>query len=93
MSMLHKVRLLTNISTYNCYFLNAGRRAWESDKWQIHHDNAPAHWAQFVWQFLANCSIQQFRRPPRSSDLAPCESFLFSEIKSILKGKIMMMRK
>ena len=58
-----------------------------SGQWQLHHDNAPAHSAQLVQQFLAKYNIPQVRQPPYSPDLAPCDFFLFPKIKSHLKGR------
>ncbi|BFZ02340.1 hypothetical protein BsWGS_05379 [Bradybaena similaris] len=58
-----------------------------SGQWQLHHDNAPAHSAQLVQQFLAKHNIPQVRQPPYSPDLAPCDFFLFPKIKSHLKGR------
>jgi transposase/AraC-like DNA-binding protein len=58
-----------------------------SGEWQFHHDNAPAHKAQLVQQFLAKHNIPQVQQPPYSPDLAPCDFFLFPKIKSHLKGR------
>jgi transposase len=52
----------------------------------LHQDNAPAHNAFSVKQFLANKSITVLKHPPYSPDLAPCDFFLFPKIKSVLKG-------
>ena len=60
---------------------------WFTGQWQIHHDNAPAHSAQPVQQFLAEHGIVQVQQPPHSPDLAPCDFFLFPKLKIHLKGK------
>jgi transposase len=39
--------------------------------WILHHDNAPAHKALSVKQFLAQKSVTEMERPPYSRDLAP----------------------
>jgi transposase len=39
-----------------------------------------------VKQFLANKNITVIEHPPYSSDLSPCDFYLFPKIKSVLKG-------
>jgi hypothetical protein len=51
----------------------------------IHHDNAPAHTALSVAQFLiSKCTVMP--QPPYSPDLAPCDFLLFQKVKSAVKG-------
>ena len=57
------------------------------DKWILHHDNAPAHDALRVHEFLAKHSIKKMDHPPYSSDLAPCDFWLFPKLKNALKGQ------
>ena len=52
----------------------------------LHQDNAPAHSALSVKQFLAEKRITVLEHPPYSPDLAPCDFFLFPKVKSELKG-------
>jgi transposase len=52
----------------------------------LHHDNAPAHTALSVREFLASKQITVLEHPPYSPDLAPDEFFLFPKIKEMLKG-------
>ncbi|KAL4088708.1 hypothetical protein QTP88_023792 [Uroleucon formosanum] len=59
----------------------------ESGSWKLRHDNAPAHSAHVVQQFLAKHGIPVVSQPPYSPDLAPCDFFLFPKIKMALKGK------
>jgi histone-lysine N-methyltransferase SETMAR len=51
------------------------------DKWIIQHDNAPAHDALRVREFLAKYSITKRDHPPYSPDLAPCDFWLFPKLK------------
>jgi hypothetical protein len=60
---------------------------WVSD-WILLRDNAPAHKALSVKQFLAQKSIAEREHPSSSSDLTLNVFWLFSEIKSALKGRI-----
>lgn len=62
------------------------RDLWENGSWILHHDNAPAHTALSVREFLAEKSITLLEHPPYSPDLAPCDFFLFPKLKSVLKG-------
>ena len=55
------------------------------NNWILHQDNAPAHNALSVKQFLANKNITVLKHPPYSPDLTPCDFYLFPKIKSVLK--------
>jgi len=46
-------------------------------QWILLHDNAPAHCAIRVHQFLAQHGVPVLDHPPYSPDLAPAESFCF----------------
>ena len=52
---------------------------WEGRRWILHHDNAPAHSALIVREFLAHNSIV-LEHPPYSPDLAPCDFFLVPQM-------------
>jgi histone-lysine N-methyltransferase SETMAR len=60
---------------------------WSSGTWLLHHNNASCNAALSVREFLAKHSIPVVPHPPYSSDLAPCDFFLFPRLKSTLKGK------
>ena len=62
------------------------RELWETKSWLLHHDNAPAHNALSIRQFLAENNIAVLEQPPYSPDLAPCDFFLFSKLKGVIKG-------
>ncbi|VVC43896.1 Transposase, type 1 [Cinara cedri] len=62
---------------------------WKNNSWILHQDNAPAHNALSVKQYLAGKRTTVLEHAPYSPDLAPCDFFLFPKIKSIksaLKG-------
>ena len=52
----------------------------------LHHDNAPAHRSQVVENFLTEERIQQLGHPPYSPDLAPCDFFVFPNVKRMMRG-------
>ena len=52
----------------------------------LHHDNAPAHRSHVVVDFLARERIQEVGHPPYSPDLAPCDFFVFPNVKRIMRG-------
>jgi histone-lysine N-methyltransferase SETMAR len=58
-----------------------------NNSWILRNENAPAHTALSVREFLASKHITVLEHPPYSPDLAPSDFFLFSEIKEILKGR------
>ncbi|KAL4113507.1 hypothetical protein QTP88_017119 [Uroleucon formosanum] len=86
-----KVMLTVFLTTKVLFIMNAVRRKRpefkESGSWKLHHDNAPAHSAHVVQQFLAKHGIPVVSQPPYSPDLAPYDFFLFPKIKMALKGK------
>jgi hypothetical protein len=59
---------------------------WENDSWILHRDNALAHSALSVKQFLAKNRTQMLQHPPYSPNLAPCDFCLFPKLKNALKG-------
>uniref|UniRef100_A0A672HZ50 Tc1-like transposase DDE domain-containing protein n=1 Tax=Salarias fasciatus TaxID=181472 RepID=A0A672HZ50_SALFA len=59
---------------------------WDTGVWWLHHDNAPAHRALRVKQFLVKNGMALLPHPPYSSDLAPCDFCLFPRMKKELKG-------
>ena len=62
------------------------RASWAGKTWILHHNNAPAHTALSVKQFLVLKEITTLHHPPYSPDLASCDFFLFPKLKGILKG-------
>jgi hypothetical protein len=55
------------------------------DKWIIQHDNAPAHDTLRVSEFLAKNSITKIDHPPYAPDFAPCDVWVFLNLKNALK--------
>jgi len=60
---------------------------WRSGEWFLHQDNAPAHTAVYVTRYLASLGWTVIPHLPYSTDLAPCDFFLFLTMKKTLKGK------
>jgi hypothetical protein len=58
---------------------------WKKKSWILHQDNAAAHSALAVKQFLADKCILVLQHPFYSPDLAPCDFYLFPKVKSALK--------
>ncbi len=61
------------------------RNLWENNAWVLHHDNAPAHSALSIRQFLAERNVPTLEQPPYSPDLAPCDFFPFPKLKGVIK--------
>ncbi|UYV64534.1 hypothetical protein LAZ67_3001123, partial [Cordylochernes scorpioides] len=59
----------------------------KSTLWKLLHDNAPAHRAIIVQDYLAKHSISVLPHPPYSPDIAPCDLFFFPKLKMTLKGR------
>jgi len=60
---------------------------WRSGNWILHHENAPAHRAVTTNEFLAKHNISSLPHSPYSPDLAPCNFFFFSQLKTTMKGR------
>ncbi|PNF43546.1 hypothetical protein B7P43_G03939, partial [Cryptotermes secundus] len=61
----------------------------DARNWQLHHDNAPAHSSHLIQGFLAKHGIPQVRQAPYSPDMAPCDFWLFSRLKTPLKAAVL----
>ena len=57
-----------------------------ADDWLLQHDNAPAHTALSIREFLVKKNIPVLPHPPYSPNLATCNFSLFPKLKSKLKG-------
>jgi histone-lysine N-methyltransferase SETMAR len=53
---------------------------------KLHHDNAPAHTALSVREFLAKRCIPVLPQAPYSPDLSPCDFYLFPKLISRVKS-------
>lgn len=53
----------------------------------FHHDNAPAHSSRIADSKLKQLHYELLPHPPYSPDLAPCDFFLFPNLKKWLGGK------
>ena len=62
------------------------QQLWQDKTWLLHHDNAPAHIALSIRQFLAEKNIAVLEQPPYSPDLALCNFVLFPKLDGIIKG-------
>jgi len=73
------------------YLRDAVRRhrpeMWRSGNWILHHDNASAHRAVTTNEFLSKHNIPSLPHPPYSPDLAPCDFFLFPQLKKTMNGR------
>ena len=59
---------------------------WMALTWQLHHDNVPAHSSHLIQTFLAKNNTPQLRLSPYSSDMPPCDFWLFTKLKMLVKG-------
>ena len=65
--------------------LDKRRSLWEAHAWTLHHDNAPAHTALSIRQFLADRNIATLEHPHIPPIWPHVNFFLFPKIKSVLK--------
>ena len=53
----------------------------KSAQWHFHQDNTPVHnYSVLVTDYLTKIGIKTVPRPPYSSDLVPCDFWLFSKL-------------
>ena len=83
-----------SIRNFTWRFWGNWERMWEENAWNcgdrvigVHHDNTAAHTALSVTRYLASLGWTIIPHPPYSSDLAPCDFFLFPTMKKTLEGK------
>jgi len=60
---------------------------WWNNTWLLHHENAPAHAALLIRQFLTDNNMTVVPHPPHLPNLAPSDFFLFPKLKVKLKGR------
>ena len=96
--IVHNEFVPTGQTVNQVYYLKTAARLREKVRWKqpelfannswiLHHDNAPAHTALSVREFLPTKQITVLEHPAYSPDLAPSDFFLFPKIKEILKGR------
>ena len=56
------------------------------------HDNAASHKCEVIKSFLASEKVKVLNHLPYSSDLSPCDFFLFPRLKKMLSGNKYMSR-
>ena len=58
----------------------------KSGQWHFHQDNAPVHNSILVTDYLTKTGIKIVPQPPYSTDLGPCDFWLFPKLKEKLRG-------
>jgi len=76
----------TKFRLRNSCMREEGHEPWPND-WILHHNNAPAHKALSLKQFLVQKSITEIERPPCYPDLAPNDFWLLPKIESAVKER------
>ena len=76
-SLLHKLRDA----------IKDRRRRMLSHGVRLLHDNAPVHTAAVAKAAVKKCGFQEIEHPPYSPDLAPSDYYLFSKLKTDLRGR------
>ena len=66
--------------------LREKRELWKTRSWLLHLDNAPACNSLEILEFLAKNNIAVLKQLLYYPDLTPCDFFLFSKLKKIIKG-------
>ncbi len=62
------------------------QRLWARQNFWLHHDGAPAHWADIVINFLQATGTNILPHPKYSPDLALSDFFLFNRMKKNMWG-------
>ena len=53
----------------------------KSGQWHFHQDNTPVHNSMLVTDYLTKMGIKTVPHPPYRPDLAPCDFWLFPELR------------
>jgi hypothetical protein len=53
----------------------------------VHFDNSAPHWLAGTEKCFQSCQFRDAPQPPYSSDINPCDFFLFDDLKTKLKGE------
>ena len=61
-------------------------KIWANNSWFLHHDNAASHTALVLRDHFVKNSTDIVPQPPYSTDLAPCDFWLFPKLKRPLRG-------
>jgi len=96
-SVVHHEFLPKNQIVNKEYYLGVMRRLreairlkrkdlWANISWILHQDNAPSHNAIIIREFLTKNVTNTIPQSPNSLDLAPCDFFLFDQLKKPLRG-------
>jgi len=75
-------------SGVNCYHFDVLDRTYVNLVTGSCARTPPSHNATIIKQFLAQRNVTVLDHPPYSPDLAPADYFLFSKMKSHLKGRL-----
>jgi transposase len=86
-----------DVGKFYCEFLrrlreNVRRKLpemWKNGDWLLHHENLPAL-TSLVREFLTKNNMTTLPHPAYSSDLAPCDFYVFPKMKLRLKGRCFM---
>ena len=62
-------------------FLGNRPALFKSGQWHFHQDNAPVHNSILVTDYLSKMGIKTVRHPPYSTDLDPCDFWLFPQFR------------
>ena len=71
---------------FRMWFCRKRPTLFEWSQWHFHQDNAPVPNSIFVTDYLSKIGIKTFPHPPYSPDLAPCDFWLFPNLKEKLRG-------
>ena len=70
-------------------FLGKRPALFKSGQWHFHQDNAPVHNSILVTDYLTKMDIKTVPQHFYSTDLAPCDFWLFPKLKENLEAAVM----
>ncbi|KYN02524.1 hypothetical protein ALC62_06656 [Cyphomyrmex costatus] len=63
------------------------RTTWAKNAWILHQDNTPSHIAFFTREFWIKNNIATMDHPLYSSDITPCDFYLFPKVKNVIRSE------
>ena len=73
-------RVRVRVTMFRKRFLGKRPALFKSGQWHFHQDNPPVYNSILVTDYLTKMGIKTVPRPPYSSDLAPCDFWLFPKL-------------
>lgn len=88
----HRIIIKEYYQKVMCHFCDTMKckhpKMWAASNWQFHHNNTHAYSSDLLQSFLAKHNTPVLHQASYSTDMAPCDFWLFLKLKMLLKGAV-----